>query len=178
MAVYPAYVVGQRLTADLLTSGQMNTTTKLAGQTRTSTITPVADSELVISGVAGTYNIKFVVIYSTTADGNTPGLNTNFTLTGTCTAGYRVGVGTVSSATTTNNPVAGGPIRLRAQIMTGATLTLGYNAANGSGEAIEEFPSITFSTAWTLTLLTAQNTSSATVLTVNAGSYVQWQRIG
>lgn len=170
----PGFAVFQRVTADLL-----NATTPTLIQKATSlpavvsSTTLVNDSEL--AGIAlgiGVWDVQFM-IYATADTSTTLGdIKTAWTFSGTA-SGFRSclgpAVGSVTQPTTT---------LMRTSIHGfGTSVTYGINAT-GTFSRIEERSMFTVTAAGNLNFQYAQDTSSTTATTVQAGSYMTYRQIG
>ena len=161
---FPVLYAGQRWTATLAASLETDMVFKAADLSRISTVTVANDPDLTLSGPAGTFNIGFKCIYTSAA---APGLRLCWGSTGTIVSGHRACVGN-----TTGTAYASTVSRYRAVPAASITSTeLGYGqTAAEIAIAWEEAPGMVFSTAWSITLKWAQVTSTATNLTLVAGS--------
>lgn len=167
----PGFAVFQRVTADLL-----NATTPTLIQKATSlpsvvsSTTPVNDGELInIALGIGVWDLAFF-IYGTAASG--VGLKTNWSFTGTA-SGFKSCLGPAVSATT------GPTTTLMRSSIHGFTTGVDYGIASTSPFGrIEERSMFTVTAAGTLNFLYAQSTSTATAVTVQAGSHLIYRQIG
>jgi hypothetical protein len=161
---FPILFAGQRWTATLASQMIQDQVFKAADLSRISTVTVANDPDLTLSGPAGTFNVGFKCIYTSAA---APGLRLAWGSTGTIVSGHRGCVGV-----TTGSAYLATQTRYRAIPAASITsIELGYTqSATEIAVAWEESPGMVFSTAWSITLKWAQVTSTATNLTLVAGS--------
>ena len=177
MAKYPAYAVGQRLTADLVSLGQKNTVVKLTGTSRASVTTYSDDPELTISGEAGTFCIELDMIASGAAAASGGDINVQWTTTGTFLSGaYRC---TGGASVITENPTGVTTTRWRTHAL-GTVTPFGYPTDSGATNLTtihEIVPAATFTTAWSVTIQWTQASSNATATIVYNGSTLSATRL-
>jgi hypothetical protein len=172
MATFPNIQVGDLWTADLANSMLPNVIVKQATQTIISSTALQNDTELVISGAAGTFRIDLDLIYgSNTA----AGLKTGWTITGTTTNSPQRQIFGIFGPT---NDTGSGAIAVSfGQAFTILLVTYaGRNSANPSHA--REWAVITFSTAWTIQIQWAQGVSTAVNTSVNPLSCLTARQIG
>lgn len=172
MATYPTILVGDLVTADLLTSMLTQTYTKLSSEGRPSTTTLANDGEL--SGIAlavGTYHVKLVIRW--TVANATPDLKTQWGFTGTWnnTSRLTIGPGLTNVAAAT----AVTPIRF-ADAATNADAA--YGGLSGPYTSTEEAYDVVVTVAGSLSFKWCQQTSDAGSTTVNSGSTFEVRRVG
>jgi hypothetical protein len=157
MATYPTILVGDLVTADLLTSMLPQTYTKASTTSRIN-VAPSADDELTgIALAVGTYDIDLVGFHTQTS--TTPKLQTLWTFTGTWNNPVRACLGP-------GNVQTGGPAAIAAATMGGVTASTGstYSAATGSATPTvfwETSRAVTVTVAGTLSLSWGQATPTA-----------------
>jgi hypothetical protein len=169
MSTYPTILAGQRITSGLLTSMLPNIIYKAQNEDRTSTTTLTADSELSIDLEANAvYFIDMEIHYAA----DTGQFKTTWSVP-TGATGNRSSLGAASNATSYDN--VDGRFGVHNY---GTEVPMGDR--NNSGNqvvAIERSIITTSTTAGSLTLMWAQNVSSATITRVAAGSFIIAHRI-
>ncbi len=176
MAKYPAWVVGQRVTADLLSAMQADVVVKTTSTVRASNTTLSADPELVVSVDANaTYLIEFHVWYATTTAAS---FKTSWTVPAGVTTSNRdmLGLGPDTAVDATPSSTA---FATRAGVHGYAT-TLPYGSRNSVSlqlQAIETAIVNTGATAGTISFNWAQFVLTAVNTTVAAGSWARATRL-
>ena len=170
--VYPTFLAGQRLTATLLSAGQINTIRKTANEDVTSSITPQNDDELIVPVAANaTYEIEFV-IFAQSADAAAD-LLTAWSVPSGAT-GLKAVLGPTSTAAAfTSNANTAATLKGR-----NFATNVAYQLDTDGTLIIEKAAVVTSSTAGNVTFQWSQNTSSATATTVLSRSYVTYRRAG
>lgn len=172
MATYPTILVGDLVTADLLTSMLPQTYTKASSTARTSTTTLADDPDLAgIALAVGTYHVKLLIRW--TAAGATPDLKTRWGFTGTWNNTSRLTIG--PGLTNTAAATAVTPTRF-ADAATNADSA--YGGLSGPYATTEEAYDVVVTVAGSMSLQWAQNTSDPAAITVNAGSSFEVRRVG
>jgi hypothetical protein len=157
---YPAFFVGQRLTATLLTSAQEISAWKIASTSRNTTISRTADPDLTLSVEANSlYTGKFVIVYSSTSV--TPGLNWSFGVPAGATGHYTYTAGQTTTDTNIYFAIASGG---------------GPPTINGTLGLSGQFWLDTAATAGTFSINWAQLVSNAANVTLEAGCYMTLKR--
>lgn len=173
MSQYPTPYAGQRITGSLLLSMLPLEAYKTTNLTRASTTTLVDDPDLVLTLEANaTYVVEMFIKYaSVTAEQ----LKTAWTVPAGANGGRsRVGISSTVNDTTTGGPF--GNVAL-GQHAFATTLTYGTRNSTANQVAAMEMGNVITTTAGTLALQWAQNTSGATGTIVAAGSYMRAKRI-
>lgn len=160
--VYPTYLTGQRLTADLLTSGQTLNIIKAADTSRTTNVTPAADPDLVVTLAANrTYLLNSVIVYQGDAAGDMKG---GITVPASGTI-----FGTVRAQGTTASSTAGSIVT---DLQSGGT-SFGYGCLGaGTNMTALTVAVITTGVGGTLGFSWSQVTSSAVATIIKAGSFI------
>lgn len=172
MATYPTILVGDLVTADLLTSMLPQTYTKASSTTRVNN-SVLADDEL--AGIAlaiGTYRIEF--IGSHTQTNVTPKIQTKWGFTGTWNTPNRICTGP-------GNVQTGGPAAVTDSTMASVATNVGstYSGAITNPLTWREISqSVTVTVAGNLSLDWGQVTTTAANTILLAGSGFLVQRIG
>jgi len=163
MAVFPVFLAGSRLTAGLLTSGEPIQVIKPADQSLTSNATLQNDNALTLPVVANaTYLFRCMLDYEGGTQGSSD-IKWTWTLPAGATMRYWLG----------RTSTAGAALIGEA---TGAqTLTAGSSGAGNLNGILMDGTLIMSSTAGSITLQWAQNTSSGTATIVHAQSYLWLQ---
>ncbi len=164
---YPAFFVGQRLTATLMTSAQPITAWKTTSTSRPSTIVNVADPDLVLPVEANAlYNFSMMLQYSNA--GAASGLQINITLPASAT-GIFVASGIQSAGANNAADQVSSFANASSQAFAGAAL------ANLNGLWVTGSID-TAATAGSCTLTWAQNVSNATAVVLQAGCWMRLER--
>lgn len=159
---YPQILAGTTITASLLNSMLVLDAYKAVDTSRSTTTTLTADPDLAITvAAAGTYDFEGYLNFEGAASGTG---DLQFEITS---------VGTLRYVCVHNDPSTGNQISATTQgggIVTCSTATAGtLRSANMKGDLIA-------ASTGTLTLLWAQNTSSATATILHAGSWIKLRR--
>lgn len=167
MATYPVPAVGQRLTAEFVTSMLPQTARKPADTSRASTTTRTADPDLTLPVEANaTYALEGCLFYS--------GLTVQMSILWSFPAGAAGRVGYAARSTVSTGNVD--------DVMQTADLNANFNTNTTAGAFLT--PMIfsgtftTAGTAGTLALTWAQVASSATALNMLLNSWMKLTRIG
>ena len=160
---YPSYLAGQAITAAWLLAGLPINAWKASDTSRASTTTLTADPDLVIAVPAsGTYFFNGYLNYEGGTGGSSD-LNIEFSSVGTLR--YHMPYeGAGGSANVGNTNSGGTQVAMRSQ---GAGVLCGAQIAG----------SIITPSSGSITLLWAQNTSSATATIMHAGSWIAIRRV-
>lgn len=171
MAVYPNIEVGDLVTADLLTSMLPKTYTKTSDTSRSSVVVVANDDQLVsIPLGVGTWKIRFTGRWVTSA--GSINFKTQWTFTGTWTAPNRMTIG--PGLTNTAAATAVTPSRF-ADAAAGSDA--GYGGGAGPYSVTEEAFDAVVTVAGNLALAWSQVTTSATAVTLKAGSSFEVKQI-
>lgn len=158
---------------DLLPSGigQTQWIIKPTDQSVISSTTPVSDTALTATVVAGTYHVQFAI--SALSASATPDIATQWSTPAVAApAGLKMCIGpTSNSATFTNRADTNGHFQCSV-----TTTGVAYQI-DTTGTAISEEAILTFSAGGTVVLQWAQNASTATNTTVTAGSWMKITRL-
>lgn len=160
-AGYPAFFVGQRLTATLLQSAQPFQAWKAASTSRNTTITRAADPDLLLAAEANSlYELNFFL--NVTCTSAVPGFNFTFTVPASATGnyGYSAGGGSGDIHSAFAYGGGGGPATVN-----GIVSVMGRGVVDTAG------------TAGNVTLLWAQLASNAINVTLDAGSWMELKRM-
>lgn len=170
---YPTFLTGQRLTADLLTSAQPMWVFKSAVESITSTTTLQNDDELTIAGDAGSWVVEMELAMTASNAGaaGTADVKTAWSVTGTMSPSNRQVTGPSTETGSADNNITS------RYGVSGMTTPIAYRARSGSAQFhVREVAAFVATTSWTITLQWAQNTSSATAMTMQPGSYIRADR--
>lgn len=173
MATYPTVAIGQRLTANFLTSFLPQTARKTATTTRTSTVTTSADPELTLPVEASaSYELQFMLKYDAAGviASGAGGIRWVWTVPVGTTGDYGVADLSINGTGVTGDEMRGVSL----------TTVTGANGANAAA-LVAVIGTGTFSTSTTagsVVLSWAQWISSATATNLQANSYMKLTRIG
>lgn len=174
MAQYPVITAGERITADLLTSMISDYTVKQSSETRVSTTTLAADSEL--TGVSLSVG-RWEVVVTGCMQGGTSGIaiKTQWAFSGTWNNPIRFCDGPTSS-----NTVAGGSAFSRqwTGYLTNANCIYGLATGAAYTGFREESGLIQVTVAGLMSLNWAQNVSNANGSTITQGTKIIARKIG
>jgi hypothetical protein len=166
-------LTGQRLTADLLNSLQPTFVVKQANESLTSNTTLQNDDELTISGGAGTWFVELDLIMTSANSGaaGTADVKTAWTQTGTISPANRKVLGPSTDTGSSDNSMTS------RYGVHGMTTAIQYRGRSGGSQFhVIETAQFVATTSWSITLQWAQATSSATAMTVVAGSFFKAER--
>jgi hypothetical protein len=167
VSTYPAIAAGQRITASLLTSMLPVFVTKAADEPATSSTTLQNDDELFLTlSASATYALDGYLI--------TAGATVT---TGDLKIDWTVPSGTTMKYTSFGVVVSSPAVQYEATVNASSTARpIGTNGSSDMGVPVRAVI-ITSTTAGTLQLRWAQNTSSATPTIIRAGSWLRLTRI-
>jgi hypothetical protein len=173
VSVYPTFLAGRKLTASLLTSGQLNVVRKLTTESVTSNATPQNDDELFFDVEANAvYRIEAHFFPQSTS--LTPDFQSAWSIPAGAT-GLRMCHGpTSNSATYTSETDTN--VRVSGRNWTTAQT---YQIGDANAAAIYESGLLIVSaTAGTVQFQWAQGTSNATATDLLSRSFISYQRVG
>ena len=174
MSVYPTLFAGQRLTAAVLQSMVEDYTIKAASTVRASTVTPTADPDL--AGIVlpvGINHVSMMIFAQLASAVVTIDLRTQWLFTG---AGAAAGVRSCHGPAVASTSAVDTGVQMRGA---GFTTNVDYGMSATFFMFVEEECLVTVTTSpMTLALGWSQAATSATTLTVGAGSYVKWKQVG
>jgi len=167
LSTYPTISAGQRITASLLTSMLPITVSKPADESVTSSTTLQNDDDLVVAVSANATYVMDGYIMTSGAAAGTGDLKIDFTIPSGATMKY------TSFGTTTASPA----VQYEATVNANSTArAIGTNGSADMGVAIQAVITVG-STAGSVQLRWAQNTSSGTATILRATSYLRFERI-
>jgi hypothetical protein len=169
--IYPSIAVGQRITADLLTSMLPQTVYKSGTTSRSSTTTLADDPDLVLALPANAVGlVEFFVKYG---DATGVLIKTDWNQTGISSVNRQVmGAGSTASDGSADNMASHWGVH-------GFTTTSVYGTRTVTGNQLwlYEWSFVTVGAAnATVAFQWAQNASSATAISVVSGSFARWTR--
>lgn len=167
MSTYPAISAGQRITASLLTSMLPITVSKPIDESVTSSTVLQNDDDLVLAVSANATYVMDGYIMASGAGVGTGDLKIDFTIPSGATMKY------TSFGVTTASPA----VQYEATVNANSTArAIGTNGSTDMGSAIQAVITVG-STAGSVQLRWAQNTSSGTATILRATSYLRFTRI-
>jgi hypothetical protein len=174
MATYPDIAVGQRITADLLTSMLPIVISKTTATTRPSTTTISDDPDLVVPVLANaSYFIEMFIRYATTS---AAGFKDNWTVPASTSTANRGVIGAGSTQVDTAADNDGGRFGVH-----GYGTALGFGDRNSVSNQlliVQTGVVTTAGTAGNVSYAWAQEVSTAVNTAVSAGSFIRATRIG
>lgn len=173
MSVYPTLFAGQRLTAAVLQSMVEDYTVKATATVRASVVVPAADPELVTTLPVGVHHVQMMIFAQLASAVVTIDLRTRWLFTGGGTAS---GVRSVHGPSVASTSATDTGVQMRGA---GFTTDVDYGMSATFFMFVEEQCIVTVVTApVTLSFGWSQAATSATTLTVGAGSYIKWKQVG
>lgn len=172
---YPNWLAGQRVTAALLLAAQPTFVIKTAVTDRSSTTTLTADPDLQFAVVAnGVYLVEFELAYGGTA---TEQIKTDWSVPSGAT-GIKAGVG-IKSGEAANGFADGVSSRYGYYPFATTNVFTCVRTGTGNLQVAKETGIVTVaSTAGTVALRWAQNTSTANTMRMGVGAWGRCTRIG
>jgi hypothetical protein len=177
VSTYPAIAAGQRITAALLTSMLPDVKVKAANESLSSNTTLQSDDELFLSvETNATYRVRLVLFAQTAASDIAGDIKVAFTFPAGSTLHF-TGTGPNNADLALGGSTNSNGEWIARMSATSGSTNIPYGMSGSAIGIILQATLITVSTAGTLQLQWAQNTSDADALTVLAGSSIEAKRV-